>query len=84
MKKEDEYVMKIVSQISKLFDEDCENYIDMDEFAEDENMTDFTHAISTLAPAVIVNKLTGNNFDMLSFNHMANRLVAQYMKHSGD
>ena len=82
MKKEDEYAMKIVAQVANMLDmqEEGENFIDMEEFNDDDNMLAFTYAISILAPTLIVKKMTGKDFDVLSFNHMANRLIYQFMR----
>ena len=78
MEKQDQYAVKIMSQINEMFNPDCENHIDIDELSEGENATLFTHALATIAPAMIIGKLTGQDFDGLSFNHMANRLCAQF------
>jgi len=78
MGKQEQYAVKIICQIQAMFDEDCENYIDLNELAEGENATLFTHALATIAPAMIVGKLTHQEFDALGFNHMANRLCAQF------
>lgn len=77
MEKQDQYAVKIMAQLQEMFDENCENYIDINELAEGDNATDFTHALATIAPAMIVGKLMGQEFDALGFNHMANRICAQ-------
>jgi hypothetical protein len=78
--KEDEYTVKVISHMAKLFDEDeaGDNFIDKNELADDNNMTDLTHAIVNLAPAVLISKLTGTAYHLLQFNHMANQLIFQY------
>ena len=78
MNKQDQYAIKILSQIQEMFDEECENFIDINELVEDDNATHFTHALATIVPAMIFNKLTDQNLDTLGFNHMANRLCAQF------
>lgn len=75
--KQDEYAIKIMAQVQEMFSEDCENYIDPNELAEDDNATDFMHALATVAPAMIIGRLTGEQYDALEFNHMANRICAQ-------
>ena len=77
MEKQDQYAIKIMAQLQEMFDENCENYIDINELAEGDNATDFTHALATIAPAMIVGKLMNQEFDALGFNHMANRICAQ-------
>lgn len=81
-KKENEYALKIVAKIQELFDEDAEgDSIDKDEFLDGDNTIHFIHALSNIAPLLIYQKLTGDkNVDLLSFNHLANQLVFQYVK----
>ena len=76
--KYEEYAVKILLQISEMFDEDCENYIDLEELMENDNANHFTHALATLAPLMMIKKLTQEDFDALGFNHMVNRLAAQF------
>jgi hypothetical protein len=78
MKKEEEYAMKIVSQIAQLFDEDCENHIELSELGNDDNGTHFTHALCNLAPALILKKLESGIENTLDLNHLANNLIFQY------
>ena len=75
--KTNEYAAKIMVQIQEMFDEDCDNHIDPEELTDNNNATDFVHALATIAPAMIVSRLTGQQYDALGFNHMANRLCAQ-------
>ena len=77
MEKDSEYAVKIMAQIQEMFDENCENYVDADELAEDTNATDFIYALGSLAPAMIYERLTGDKKDALGFNHLMNRLCAQ-------
>lgn len=81
-RKENEYALKLVAKIQELFDEDAEgDSIDKDEFLDGDNATHFIHALSNIAPLLIYQKLTGdNNVDLLSFNHIANQLVFQYVE----
>jgi len=80
MTKEQEYANKIYSHITELFNDDCENKIDKDDFDSNENSSMFFHCLSTLAPAMLYNHLTGNDVDALEFNHIANRLTFQFSK----
>ena len=79
MNKEKEYVTKIISQLQTIFDEDCENQIDPNDFDNDENSKDFFHAIATIAPAIVMGQLLQKKFDPLEFNHLANRICAEKM-----
>jgi len=76
--KSDEYAVKLMAHIQEIFTEDCENSIDVDELSEGDNLTQFVHALANTAPAMIVNRITGEKYDALGFNHMANRLAAQF------
>lgn len=76
LKKEDEYAAKIIVKIQELFDEDDENYIDLESL----EATDFAHALMNVAPAHIMNKLMNEQKDILESNHMANQLCFQYTK----
>lgn len=58
--------------------EDSEFYIDIKELENDDNMTEFSHALLNLAPMMIFQKLTGNNGNILELNHIANQLVFQF------
>ncbi|PHR23602.1 MAG: hypothetical protein COA36_16860 [Desulfotalea sp.] len=78
MKKEDEFTIKIMSQIAQMFNEDsdCENQISTEDL--EKHLTEFTHAMANLAPAMYYNQMTGANVDSLEFNHIANRLCFQF------
>lgn len=81
MNKQEEYTAKIFAQLIQLFDEDCENHIDLNDFDDDDNSTDFMHALANLAPAILHAKLTGTEkINLLEFNHMANQLIFQNKK----
>jgi|GEM_PF-3900297 len=57
-----------------IFNEDSEHHINM----EEDELTDFIHAMATVAPSDIYRKITGDQVDNLGFNHIANRLCVQY------
>ena len=79
--KEQEYAVKILAQIQEMFDnEDCENHISKNELLDGDNLTHFMHAVSNIAPARIGNALTGKNNDLIESNHIANRLLFNYIK----
>ena len=78
-KKEDylKFAPKIVHLYSELFDEDSEHYLG-DEIKE-EDLTGFFHALTTVAPNHLFNKITGDDKNNLEFNHIANQLCFQFM-----
>lgn len=78
MTKSEQYAAKITAQLFELFNDECENHIDISEMGEGNNATDFIHALSNIAPNLITTRLTGSMRTMLEFNHLANQLVFQY------
>ncbi len=80
MSKQQEYTVKILEQLQQLFDEKCENNIDIKELEDNSNASDFFHALANLAPAVVYNKLTKSNAGTLDFNQIANRLCFQNVR----
>ena len=75
-----QYTAIIVEAISKLIEEDGELSIDKEELFEGDNLTGFFHALANVAPSCLYDAMTGNNVDILEFNHIANKLVFQYAK----
>lgn len=80
MNKQEEYTIKILSQLQELFEADCENHINVHELEDNGNAADFFHALANLAPAVAYTKLTGKDVGCLDFNHIANRLCLENAK----
>ena len=78
--KENEYAALIIGVIVEHFlDKESEFYV-MDELMEDdENITAFIHALASLAPATIHKQITVSGGDIIDFNHLANRLIFQYL-----
>ena len=77
--KENYYASLIIGKIVELFDEDEEDHsISLRELSEGGNATHFIHALANLAPNFIYQKVTGDDKNMLEFNHMANHLCFQY------
>ena len=75
-----QYAAKISTVINSIFDEDSDNYsIDFEELHEDNNITIFMHALANAFPTHFYNQITGDNLNMLEFNHLANSLCFQYM-----
>jgi hypothetical protein len=71
---------KFLSAIQTCFNEDSENYIDLDEIEQNENMNDFFHVLGTRVPHYIFSKITGQTPDPLEFNHICNKLIFQDRK----
>lgn len=80
MKRAEHYTALIQHQILSMFEEGSENYIDPQELTEGDNATAFIHSLATLAPTLIYHRLTNENVDILSFNHIANRIIVQSEK----
>lgn len=80
MNKCDQYTAKLLAQVGEIFKEESDNYINPDDFNNDDNATAFFHALFTLMQGVVYNNLTGQENDMLAINHLANRLCAQQMR----
>jgi len=74
-KKWADYAAKINGKLAEIFDENDDFYIDPNEM----DVTEFFHALSTVAPCHIFNKFTGQNKNHLEFNHLANQLCFQYL-----
>lgn len=73
-----QYSIAINTVLQLLFEEDSDYAIDLEEFEEGENMTHFLHALANVTPFDFYRQVTGNDTDILGFNHIANRLVYQY------
>lgn len=75
------YAVQIREQIFSMFDEDTENYIDKQEFADPENFKQFLYALSTVVPTEIFNTISADeDKSFLEFNHVANHLCFEYCK----
>lgn len=80
MEQEYQYAAKLYDHIISIFNEDSENYINLDELEDEENATAFIHALANVMPTRFFNKLTNNEKNLLEFNHIANQLVFQFSK----
>jgi hypothetical protein len=69
--------VKILSAIQTCFDEDSENYIDINQIEKDGNLNDLFHVLGTRVPQHIFSKITGQKPDPLEFNHICNKLIFQ-------
>lgn len=77
------YAITLSAKIGELFDEESESdfHLQLKEIRKEENLTDFIHALVSIMPFSIYQKLTGDTeMDILAFNHMANRLILQYQR----
>lgn len=79
-----QYAILLQSQIADIFNPDSENYINPDDFEDENNGTAFFHALANVMPCHMFNKLTGEDVDMLGFNHNANRLIMQFCNTNSD
>ena len=76
-----EYAFKISGVIGQMLnDEDNEYHIDKKELNDSDNLTEFIHALATVAPASVFNSITGEKKNHLEFNHVANQLCFQFGK----
>lgn len=69
--------VKILSAIQTCFEEDSENFIDLDKIVKDGNLNDLFHVLGTRVPQHIFSKITGEQPDPLEFNHICNKLIFQ-------
>ncbi len=75
-----EYGAKVIQALLTIFDEESEYYIDK----SSSDLTILFHAISTTAPNVLFNRLTGDNKNNLEFNQLMNQLVFQYSNRTSE
>lgn len=73
-----QYAVLIQSQLQEMFEDGGENHIDIREFEDSENFKEFLHALGTVVPAMLYNKLTGEDKNFLEYNHLANSLCFEY------
>ena len=71
---------RFLSAIQTCFNEDSENYIDLDEIEKNGNLNDLFHVLGTRVPQYIFSKITGQTPDPLEFNHICNKLIFQDRK----
>jgi hypothetical protein len=73
------YAVLIQSQIGEMFQSDTNNYINPEDLQDEDNLKDFLHALANAMPTTVYSKLTGDDKNMLEFNHVANQLCFEYM-----
>ena len=70
-----EYAVLIGGAMSQVLDEDSEFYVGE---INDENITEFIHAMANMVPPMLYEQLTGDQKSSIDFNHIANKLCFQY------
>ena len=73
MSKQKEYTVKIINALSELLNEPELHK----ELEDNDNAIAFIHAISNIAPCIIVSGIIGENKNLIEFNHLANQLIFQ-------
>lgn len=71
------YAAIITTKLAELFEEEGDLHEDED-FTN--NLTEFIHALATVAPCHLYNKIIGDNKNHLEFNHLCNQLCFQYTR----
>jgi hypothetical protein len=77
-----EYAEKIIQALGVLFEENSDYFISQEELLEGDNLTHFFHALGNMVPANLYSQTTGEDINILDFNHIANKLCFQYAKKS--
>ena len=72
-----EYAGILLNKLQEAF---SEGELDLNELDEGDNLNSLFHALATVMPCTVFNQLTGNEYDYLEFNHLANRLTFQYQR----
>ena len=72
--KQQEYAAIILGKIGEIFEGD----IDAEELLDEGNAQDFIYALSSLVPTHIYNGFSGDEKNVLEFNHFANVLIFLY------
>ncbi len=75
-----EYAEKIIQALGSLFEENSDCFISQEELLEGDNLTHFFHALGNMVPTNLYHQITGENVNILDFNHISNKLCFQYAK----
>lgn len=75
LEKQQEYALKIGSQLEAMFKKGSKNYINRKELDNPQNMKAFIHALANIAPTVFYNRAMNTQLDTLQFNHIANHII---------
>ncbi len=76
--KENQYAVILLDKIQEAIEE-----IGGEELEQGDNATKFFHALSNITPCKVYNTLTGEDLNILDFNHIANKLVIKFLKMKG-
>lgn len=74
------YATIIYNKIVELFENEEGLKLNIKGMENSLNYTCFLHALANVVPTRLYNKMSGDNYDHLKFNHLANRLCFQYME----
>lgn len=74
-----QYAAIIEPHIKKLFTEESDVQIELSELDTEENLQAFFHALSTVVPCRLFNKIIGDRKNYLEYNHTANLLCFGFM-----
>ena len=78
------YATILAPHIKTIFTDESEVKIDIEELDSEENLQAFFHALATVVPCEIFNRLIGDKKHHLEFNHVANTLCMKFMKIKND
>lgn len=67
-------MLRLCSAIGAVLNDNTnENYINL----EEEDATEFFYVLGAIVPCMIYGELTGNDTNILDFNHLVNSLIVQ-------
>lgn len=74
---------KILQKLQELLDEESNSdvHISTVDLYDPEKAQLFFHTLSTVAPCIIYNRLTGSKKNLLEYNHYTNYLVQKFSKY---
>ena len=77
-----QYAATILAAVDDMFhNKECQYYLDLEDMMSDgEKVKAFLHALSTIVPNTIWNKITGQEKNNLEYNHLANSLCFEFSK----
>lgn len=74
------YAVLVTEKIGELLQDDLQSELEDDTL----DLTQFFHALSTVAPTRMFNEMTGDSQDNLGYNQLMNRLCFQFGTKSKD
>lgn len=79
-----QFAAVIIDRLASIFDKEGEDFsYDLEQLAEDGELTEFIFALACVVPAKLFNEITGNDKNYLEFNHLANQLCFQFCQPKG-